>query len=371
MGYKLSPSALNLFKECPRCFWLAQHKVWRRPIWVNPIECFDDADCGESFLNSSCEDGEFCETGVNYFCRDGGSVNSYCESEMINECNDCKFGCNDTGCIPGVLCAVNSPTDGDVFSERGVVFDVVGAESLDEIEYIDYSGLNPAWRKLCRYCDGYSGAKNFIEGEHDVVVRCSDSFESEGYAVSFFVDSKEPKILGVEPRKGFSNGSFSVVFKEDNPSGVFLHYGEFVKVVDNCVDGGWEWACDVSVDLEGSVEYWFVVEDVAGNSVESEKNVVFVDGVVPVVKNPDSFWKKVEGRVFNYVNFYIEIEEDNFDEVVLAYDVFGLEVEKRVCRDLDDGICEKRVWIKNWYNNVRIVVRDSAGNEVVYFLEGL
>jgi len=31
MAYKLSPSALNLMKECPRCFWLTQHKVWKRP----------------------------------------------------------------------------------------------------------------------------------------------------------------------------------------------------------------------------------------------------------------------------------------------------------------------------------------------------
>jgi len=30
-SFKLSPSALNLMKECPRCFWLQQHKVWKRP----------------------------------------------------------------------------------------------------------------------------------------------------------------------------------------------------------------------------------------------------------------------------------------------------------------------------------------------------
>ncbi|MFH0711889.1 MAG: PD-(D/E)XK nuclease family protein [archaeon] len=36
MGYKLSPSVLNLFKECPRCFWLTQHKVWKRPSGVFP-----------------------------------------------------------------------------------------------------------------------------------------------------------------------------------------------------------------------------------------------------------------------------------------------------------------------------------------------
>ncbi len=34
--FKLSPSTLNLFKECSRCFWLAQHKVWKRPAGIFP-----------------------------------------------------------------------------------------------------------------------------------------------------------------------------------------------------------------------------------------------------------------------------------------------------------------------------------------------
>lgn len=36
MEFKLSPSALNLMKECPRCFWLTQHKVWKRPAGIFP-----------------------------------------------------------------------------------------------------------------------------------------------------------------------------------------------------------------------------------------------------------------------------------------------------------------------------------------------
>ena len=35
-SFKLSPSSLNLFKECPRCFWLTQHKVWKRPDGIFP-----------------------------------------------------------------------------------------------------------------------------------------------------------------------------------------------------------------------------------------------------------------------------------------------------------------------------------------------
>ena len=36
MAFKLSPSSLNLMNECPRCFWLAQHKVWTRPNGIFP-----------------------------------------------------------------------------------------------------------------------------------------------------------------------------------------------------------------------------------------------------------------------------------------------------------------------------------------------
>ncbi len=36
MTFKLSPSTLNLMKDCPRCFWLSQHKVWKRPSGIFP-----------------------------------------------------------------------------------------------------------------------------------------------------------------------------------------------------------------------------------------------------------------------------------------------------------------------------------------------
>lgn len=36
MNFKLSPSSLSLMKECPRCFWLTQHGVWRRPSGIFP-----------------------------------------------------------------------------------------------------------------------------------------------------------------------------------------------------------------------------------------------------------------------------------------------------------------------------------------------
>jgi len=34
--FKLSPSSLSLMQECPRCFWLTQHKVFTRPAGIFP-----------------------------------------------------------------------------------------------------------------------------------------------------------------------------------------------------------------------------------------------------------------------------------------------------------------------------------------------
>ena len=34
--FKLSASSLSLMKECPRCFYLTQHKIWKRPSGIFP-----------------------------------------------------------------------------------------------------------------------------------------------------------------------------------------------------------------------------------------------------------------------------------------------------------------------------------------------
>lgn len=34
--FKLSPSSIALMEECPRCFWLLEHKIWSRPAGIFP-----------------------------------------------------------------------------------------------------------------------------------------------------------------------------------------------------------------------------------------------------------------------------------------------------------------------------------------------
>jgi len=34
--YKLSPHSISQMEECPRCFWLERHEVWKRPLGIFP-----------------------------------------------------------------------------------------------------------------------------------------------------------------------------------------------------------------------------------------------------------------------------------------------------------------------------------------------
>jgi len=58
MPFKLSPSSLNLMHECPRCFWLTQHKKWSRPSGA-----FPSLPSGmDSILKKHFD--KFCEKGL-------------------------------------------------------------------------------------------------------------------------------------------------------------------------------------------------------------------------------------------------------------------------------------------------------------------
>jgi hypothetical protein len=268
---------------------------------------------------------------------------------------------------PGNLCVVGSPDDGDLVSGEDVLFEVFGTGLLDSIEYIDYSDLKPKWKRLCKNCERYIGSEVFGGGMHDVVVKCSDSSGEEGYGMSFFVDSSPTEILGVEPSGGFSNGGFSIRFLEDSPVGVFLYYGGEVEEIElaSCVVDGELWECGVQVDLSGMngdiIDYWFVVEADSGLSVESVRSSVVVDVVDPFISNK-FFWEWGTGKRSNYIDFYIVIDEDNFDEVVVSYDSSGKAREAVLCDELVGGVCVGSFRFRKNYSNVKVVVRDLAGN---------
>ncbi len=264
---------------------------------------------------------------------------------------------------------VYSPLNGTIYNIRGIPMNISLNKEVKKLEYIDYSSSRKIWRTLCRNCDEYGFSrkrtKSFSDGEHNISIRATDEFEnSEEKNISFTVDRTKPRIYKTEPRRGFTNGSFYIKFKEENPVNLTLYYNDSYKVniSNECVyDGKRYYECDVNVDLIShngdEIEYYFYLEDIAGNNYTSRATKVEVDTTPPVINNPTFYTN--DSR---YIYFDINITEENLDKVILQYDYRGKTRERRLCSRLKEGICEKRFRFKEDYTNLKLIITDKAGN---------
>ena len=129
--------------------------------------------------------------------------------------------------------------------------------------------------------------------------------------------------------------------------------------------------CEMDIENEinefdgNEIEYWFTIEDIAGNKDESKHEELSVDITPPILNNPDSFVERGVGRYSRYLYFDLSITEPNFDEAVLSYDYRGRTKEARLCSRLDsDGTCDRRLTTRDDYTNMKLIIRDEAGNEI-------
>ncbi|MFH1586184.1 MAG: hypothetical protein ABIB79_05440 [archaeon] len=264
------------------------------------------------------------------------------------------------------------PTEDELFTSRKVLVEFSLDEKAD-VYYLDLIGGRGRWTKICNDCSAgnpaYSKERSFSEGYNHIQFKAADVVGNEAFEeVSFFVDSRDPRILKTNPTKGFADGTFEVQFKEDNPKILKLYYGANQKTLgleDDCHEEKSKVYCDTYVDLGSydgdEIEYWFTLEDIAGNVDESKHRILEVDTTFPVIENDGDFWD-INGK---YVYFEIEIDEDNFDEAFYTYeDSRGRIREKRLCSRLKDGICEKKVRFNEGHHDITINVVDEAGNMV-------
>ena len=245
---------------------------------------------------------------------------------------------------------VSSPVG--INNERRIILNV----SLNEEGEIWYK-TNRRFKRLCKDCDSYLKKKSFDEGNNSLVVRAVDEFGNYNEEnVSFFVDSKKPRIRKIEPRRGFATGEFLIKYREDNVEKVSLFYNNSI-VFGNCFSGKNE-ECIFEINLssyEGSeISYYFEVEDVAGNKDRSRNYSVFVDTV------PVEILELNHSVVENYVYFEIELDSE---ARYLKYIENGR--EKRLCSRCDnygiDRVRKKR--FSEGIHNITVFTEDEAGNE--------
>jgi hypothetical protein len=302
------------------------------------------------------------------------------------KCNHILPSCggigNGSGSVDGTppQFTLTQPTDSSLFESKKVLVEF----SLDEVADVyslDTVNGRGKWNKICSNCDAgspsFSKGVSFDEGRNIIQFKVVDEAGNTAYSnnVSFFVDSKKPKIKKTLPKKGFANGDFWVDFQEANPASLTLYYGNngsSSKTVDlsTCVPSGTsneKQSCSVHADLSSydgqEINYWFTLTDIVGNSVSSKPLDISVDMTSPVINNPGSFFTYQAGSKYAYFN--LSITENNFEEVVYSYtDSKGKVREKTICSRLKEGICEKKLSFTKGEWHLTVSVRDQAGNSV-------
>tara|TARA_Y100000310_G_scaffold345787_1_gene469943 strand:- start:7569 stop:8648 length:1080 start_codon:yes stop_codon:yes gene_type:complete len=317
-------------------------------------------------------DGESIPPGGNtlYTCNHDRCeicVNENYFPTLPSRCNDfpgCSF-LNQEGTLdrtPPTI-TINYPLDESVYTSRKILLDI----DLDEKAKLErYDPSRRRWYNLCKSCGGYSRSLSFKEGEQDLLIRATDRRGSSSEKlVTFFVDSKKPRVSRTEPRRGFASGIFTVQITEDNPEKLTLYYGNGqteLNIDEDCYIERKRQYCKTNVDISPyngqEIEYWFELEDLAGNVAKSKSVELDVDSTFPSYEVS----YEIDRR---YVYFTIEVDEENFDEIYYTYDDRrGRERKVKLCSRLKNNECSVRKSFREGDYNIMLQVVDEAGNMV-------
>lgn len=269
-----------------------------------------------------------------------------------------------------------SPLNNSLHTSRSVQFKF-SVNELSDVYYLDLINGRGRWTRVCTDCTSYDRTRRFSEGLNNLMIRVKDLAGNENYTeVSFFVDSRTPRIKKTEPKKGFSDGTFKSEIDEENPKNLTLYYGvvgnmksKRLDLNSDCYMEKTRQFCETNVNLamfnNQDIEYYFVLIDIVGNVDESKHVVVTVDNSPPVLNNPGNFWAQGEDTENEFIFFNMDITEPNFDEVYYSYvDTRGRLREMKICSRLKEGICERRVSFRNGHWDLTVSILDDAGNSV-------
>jgi C4-type Zn-finger protein len=269
---------------------------------------------------------------------------------------------------PPVL-QINSPTQGQMFTQRSVFLDLTVNEPSD-VKYINSADPRRPI-PVCSDCTSYSRGRTFEEGRNDVTFIATDgSGNSMSVNRTFYIDSQDPQIKSLEPESGFVSGAFTITFAESNPDELIIHYGNSetglrqynVNLNSECTkDSNYECHSQINLsDYDGQqIEFYAVLTDIAGNTDESAHKTLSVDYSAPLIT---AFSYTVSGKD---VTFFVAVTEPFFSEITYI-DNSNNQKEQTLCSKLVNDVCEKKVsFTKDGNHDVTVIVKDMAGNSAI------
>lgn len=162
---------------------------------------------------------------------------------------------------------LHSPAARD-YSDTSIYINLTANQRLKEISY-SINGSKD--KKLCTECSGVYKRIRTNEGQNELKIKLVDYLGNiREKTVSFFVDSKTPRISSVSPTGKYVTATqkFEIKYSEDYLKRITLFYGTGVslqpKELQGCLSGSYR-ICSVQVYLSQfvgqQIKYYFVIED--------------------------------------------------------------------------------------------------------------
>ncbi len=331
---------------------------------------------GQKALFSKCNPNihdRTCTSTSCQYCVNQISPGIFCPSNF-NACNS-QGTCltdNSTSALDhqAPQITINSPSQNQIITSRSALLDI-DLNEVGEISYYDNINGRGKWTRICSKCDSYSKKRSFNEGFNNLTIKAVDLLGNPGEKeLTFFIDSKKPKILKTEPKGGFASGEFTIEFQEDNPSSlqlIIINEQDAANTTDinishDCILDKNKYACSIQKDISQytnqQIQYYAVITDIAGNSVSSRPLKLKVDTSTPII---NSISQLVNGR---RVELTIDVTETNLDKITFI-DNFDIHPRERtICSSLKNGLCIKSLSLSSGTHDLTIIVRDDADNLV-------
>lgn len=338
-------------------------------------QCFERAEkinyCNPKTPDRTCGNTRGC-----MYCMDSFNEAEGCYNQgNFNVCNGITPQCSlssgggQIDAEPPILTILH-PIQNEVYGETSTLLHFTLDERAD-VSYINLIKPTARPKKVCGKCTIYERKRSFEEGLNNLMFIAADVVGNTVYQnISFFIDSRAPRINKVLPKRGFASGMFEVQFAETNPESLELNYGNqetgfltrLVDIESSCSLEKGKHNCETSVDLSGyngeGIEYHFDLTDIAGSSDSSKPVNLKVDTTFPVINSLN--YEPNDRRV----NFLIDITEENFDKIEYIDNSDTRARWRTLCSRLKDGICEKSITLQEGNHDLEIKVNDKAENSV-------